>query len=764
MSAMPPPVDGRERVHDAERRSLARAAAPQFFAMRAKIRVAAWTEAAATAAFFLLGYAALTFVLDRWLRLETPARGVMLAALVALTVRRLWTRCLQPLRASLPDDELALAVERQEPSLRESLISSLQFDRSLDARDDDGRMLAGQSEGLMRAVVDDMRDRLATVPFAQALDGKRMGRFTSGLVGVAAAFALWALLSWPTLSLWARRNLLLSAQEWPRYTQLSFVGADGGVLRLPQGDALTITVRASGELPDQVFLRSEFASGESGLEPMSRTGDEEHSLTMEALLEDVTLVAEGGDGVSSSLRVQIVERPRLEGVAVQVVFPAYMEKEPEDVPPTEGEVRIVRGSELRIRGRSTKPAKSAFVILGDQKTDLAVAQDGATFEGSITPDASALLTIDVIDQDLLGVGSPQKLSVRLVEDKPPSVEFKLRGVGPVVTAQVRMPGELKAKDDFGVAKVVAEFRAVVDAPQGKAPGEDGKQGDAQKPVAPADVPFAPIDATWREPLQKGAVRHETTAIVDILQRNKKPEAEDDPSNEVRPGMLLSLRFVATDNFGPGAAHVTNGEPLTFRVVTRDKLVDELRRRQVEQRMEAQKIRDEESQALLVLRETMSPKSDDPRAKEARLQFKQIAARQQSLGRRVALVSDLYQRILWEYENNRIWEPSKVREYEALTATPLLDLGKNAFPATARDVATFADTGDEELRASAVEACDEILRRLDAILRIMEQVETLAALIEQLRGVIKLEDSAIRDVETRLKAAGESLFQRPSKDK
>ena len=42
--------------------------------------------------------------------------------------------------------------------------------------------------------------------------------------------------------------------------------------------------------------------------------------------------------------------------------------------------------------------------------------------------------------------------------------------------------------------------------------------------------------------------------------------------------------------------------------------------------------------------------------------------------------------------------------------------------------------------------------------------TLAALIEQLRGVIKVEDSAIRDVENKLKAAGESLFLKPGKQK
>ena len=222
----------------------------------------------------------------------------------------------------------------------------------------------------------------------------------------------------------------------------------------------------------------------------------------------------------------------------------------------------------------------------------------------------------MIDRDQLGAGSPHKLSVRLVDDKAPSVEFKLRGIGPLVTAQVRIPGELKAKDDFGMTKVVAEFRAVDDAPQQKAPGADNApQGvEATKPATVGDVPFVAIDAALRDALQPGSVRYETSATIDVLRRNKKPDAETDPQNEVRPGMLLSLRFAATDNFGPGAPHVTNGEAFTFRVVTRDKLVDELRRRQVEQRMEVQKIRDDEAQAQLVLRETLSPKSEDPRAK------------------------------------------------------------------------------------------------------------------------------------------------------
>jgi hypothetical protein len=57
---------------------------------------------------------------------------------------------------------------------------------------------------------------------------------------------------------------------------------------------------------------------------------------------------------------------------------------------------------------------------------------------------------------------------------------------------------------------------------------------------------------------------------------------------------------------------------------------------------------------------------------------------------------------------------------------------------------------------------DILERLDAIIKVMEQAETLAALLERLRGVIKVEDPAIRDAERRLKEAGDRVFGRDDK--
>ena len=720
--------------------------------LRHRARIGIWIEAGALLLLALLGYAAITWALDRHLRLEWPFRLVLLAAFAFAAARIARRRLLLPLAVPLDDDEMAIAVERRSPSLQQALISSLQFERMLRGG---GRVV--ESEELMAAVVADVHGRLHTVPFAAALDARRVRNHGVLGAGVLALFLLWGIVDGQSLRIWALRNLALASVAWPRYTSLSFAGTEGEVVRLPQGDPLTVHVAVGGPVPDQVFLRYDYKGGDRGVEAMSRTGDREFTLTVPALIEDAVLSAEGGDGVSPPLRIEIVERPRLEDVVVRVVFPAYMKKEPETVPATEGELRLLRGSELQLAGRSHKPLREAFALFEDEKIPLQRDGDRA-FRGSYVPKSGGLLKLDVIDEDQLGAGSPPKLLVRMVDDKPPTIDFKMRGISTLITAQARIPGDLKIKDDFGITAVTAGVRVVDDTPEARKPAAANDQPQpAQPQQPPAPLPFDAVEAIFGDALAAGAVKYETAASIDLKQLNKTPDA-DAPGNKVRPGMLLSLRFQAKDNYGPGEPHLANGEVLSFRVVTQEKLIEELRRRQVEQREEAMRIRDEERTAMLELKETLNPKANDEHASLAKARFKTLARQQQGLGRRVAFVGDVYQRILWEYENNRVWEPKKTREFEEVITMPLAALAREAFPATSKQVDEFAGSADEALRTAALAGYAEILERLDAIIEVMERAETLAAVLEHLRGVIKLQDQAVIEAERRLKEAGERIFR------
>ncbi|MFO1076517.1 MAG: hypothetical protein U1E73_02190 [Planctomycetota bacterium] len=722
--------------------------------LRGRARTGIWIEALGVLALLLVAYAVPTWITDRFLRLEWAWRALLLATFAVVLLRMLARRLFRPLAVTLDDEEMALAVERRAPGVRQALISALQFDDAL------GRGTGGaDSRAMMAAVVADTTSRLEAIPFHNAIDGSRVRRFAGGIAVALLFFGIWIGVDAGSFGIWARRNLLLTNVDWPRYTTLAFAE----IRAVPQGDPLTVHVKATGAEPEQVFIDYTFKSGEHGTEPMSATGDGEFTWAIDAVIEDVVLRAEGGDAMPVEMRVVVVERPRIEDFALTVVFPDYMGREPELVPPTEGDVRVPRGGKVRIAGRSQKKIVEAFALFGEEsKLPLTAAPDGRSFAGEIAPDSSGLLVVDVIDTDKLGAGTPPKVLLRVGEDKAPSIDFRLRGVGSLITAFARIPGDLKVKDDFGLRAIDAEMRAVDDQ------STDRKPDEATPKV---EVPFENVAATYDEKLDPNAVRYESRVSVDLRQWSPEND-ENSPNNRVRPGMLVSLHFGATDNFGPGDPHHGYGETMSFRVVTREKLAEELRRRQVEQRGELEKLIKEHEAAMLEFGELVQvvlQKKDEGREKQVQTRFKALARQQIALGRRTAFIAETYQRILWEYENNRLIDATRVRQMESVIPEPLTALGKEAFPASGRRVDAFGGSRDEAASIEAVSGYAEIDKRLLAVLKEMEQAESLALILEALRDVIKIEDSVLQDVEKKAREAetdilGPGKNDKPNKDK
>lgn len=722
------------------------AARERLHQQRTRARQGIWIETVGIVALMLVAYALPTLLTDRFLRLEWAFRALLLASFGVVVIRTVRRRLMQPLDIKLTDEEMALAVERKSPELEQVLISSLQFDRELGVE-----TKSIESMEMKAAVVTSVRDRLQSIPFARAIDAVRVRKFALGIFGMLVFFGGWAGIDSESLGIWASRNVFLTNTDWPRYTTLTFANESGEV-HLPQGDSLTVRVRVDGPMPDQMFLDYEFADGDTGSEPMSLTGDQEFSWTIDSVLTDVTLRVQGGDSLPVELAVKIVARPRVDGLAVRVTLPAYMEREPYDVPSTEGELRLPRGAQLTFSAKSQKPLTSAFLLFGnDKKIDLPVGKDKLSFSGEFFPKESGLMIIDVIDSDSLGAGTPPKLLLRVGEDKAPTIDLRLRGIGSSITYEARIPGLLNVTDDFGLRSVHAVIRGTLDQPI--------PSGPDKKPLI--EEPWLDAKPLYTIQLVKSALRYEAEASVDLTNWNTVPD-QMSPSNPFRPGMLFSLRYSAKDNFGPGDAHEGFTETMTFRIVTSDKLLEELRRRQVEQRAELQQIADEESAATLEVGETVNPLDAGEQVKLVKARFKAMARRQQALGRRARFVGEAYQRILWEFENNRLIEANKVRQMEAVITVPLEVLAKEAFPATARLVNRFLQTGEESVRAQAVEGYREISKRLAAILNEMEQAENLAALLEELRNVINLETEAIRDVKRRIKDLEDNLFNRKNK--
>ncbi len=708
--------------------------------IRARARGGIVIEAAGAIAVAFLVHGVVSYTLDRWLHLEVAFRAVLLIALALFLWRIASRRLVAPLRTTLDDGELALAVERQDPQLHQALISALEFDDDLRAGRDHG-----ESAAMMRSVIDDVERRVGAIAFLRALDARRVARFL-GLAGFGlVAFASWFVLGGAEARLWARRDLLLGSEAWPRNTWLSWDEIDASApLRIAEREDLRLRVAVRGIVPERVELRGRFAGGEEFVRPMDRIGADRFAVTLETLLEDADVRAVGGDGETPPLAIRLVARPRVTELAITVEFPEYMGKQPEELSATGGDVRVPRGSTLTLVGKSSKPLRKAELVFGqDHRTPIEIeGPDARAMRVRFAPETGGELLLEVLDTDDLGPTAPPMLHLSVVDDAPPTLEFETSGIGSSITANARIPGVLKVRDDYGIATVTASFRTMA------ATAPDG----GEKPPEPA---FEAAPVVWQDELEVGGTEADLGVVFDLLplSPNAEPGA---PENRIQPGTLLSVRFEATDVHAPDA-HRGQSEVLNLRIVTRDQLLEDLTRRQLEQRTELERVRQKEVEARAELSDILSSTSADPRASSAKLRVESLARQQLALGKKVQGIGERYGRIVDEMVNNRLFEPAVTRSLAARIVEPLGQLAREDFPRSATLVETFANTGEESARDDCLAAYDDIIARLQALIDQMETTESIAALVESLKGVIRTEREVDDLIQGLRQEQGEGVF-------
>ena len=716
-----------------------------FRSVRTRARRGIWIEGLAALAMVAAVWAVVSFVIDRGLHLETSFRAVVLALGGIAALRTVVRSLMRPLSVRLDDTEVALAIERGHRGLGQSLISAVEFERDLDRS-----ALRGQSQALMQRVVADATQGIGSLQLDRAFDRGRMRRNLRRLAGVVLAASALSVAFPSTVGLWFQRNLLLSDVEWPRATHLAFEGLPAdGVLRVAERDDVTLRVRAEGEIPEQIELDVRFASGDRSLRAMDRTEDGMFTAVLPSLLEEARVVARGGDGETGPLRITIVPRPRITSLQVLLTPPSYIAKEETALEAVAGELRVPRGSKLRILGSTSKPLRTARLVRdAEHRFDGAVDAAGTSFEITFVPEQGGAFALEAIDRDDLGPAQPTQMFVRVLEDTPPQVDFQTRGIGSMITADARLPGVLRLRDDHGLGGVKAQSRAT-DA--------TAREGGEKAP----EVPFAPIAVDWRTPLQTGATDAELELVWDLQPLMKEADSGS-MRNPIHPEMLLSIRFDATDLREPENQE-TRSEVRTLRVVTHEKMLQELRRRQGEQRRELGRVRQKVVEARAEVAEILSPTAKHDDAPKARLRVDQLARQQSSLAKTAQLIADRYRDILDEMVNNRLFEPNVVHGIEAKVVSPLVTVALEDFPDSGRLLAAFAADGTEDSRSAGVEALVQLIARLDRILEQMDRTEDLAAIVESLRVVIRSQADAENLIQRLRDAQGAGIFGRDKEE-
>lgn len=359
-----------------------------------------------------------------------------------------WRGGLRAWRQRLDDDAVALMIERALPAFRSRFIAAVQL-----ARGDSG------ATSLVRALVAETSALSATLSFAEVVRTDRLRRWLQAAGTASVVAGGLALLGGPnTLPLLTRA--LLWNNPVPRKTQIE----TSGDRTVAVGDDVEIRATARGLVPAGGRLLLETASGRKQEFTFDAVSGERAAFArvLRSVQESFTFRIALGDAQTLRVRVTVRPRPAVASLECTQHFPAYTGLPPR--PRALGDLKILAGSRLALRAKSTRPVTAGSIrLLGDdgetpvQTAPLAVdAQDPTLLRGEIAIPAkgAAGLSLQLADADGIASRGGAVHRLDIVQDQPPTVRLLLpERREELLTRDATMLIAFEAADDFGIARV-----------------------------------------------------------------------------------------------------------------------------------------------------------------------------------------------------------------------------------------------------------------------------------------------------------------------
>jgi hypothetical protein len=697
---------------------------------------------------------------------------VVAVTIVVITGTMLFGRLHRP----LPDDSLALLVERQHPQLGGRLVTAVQLSQP-------GRSGDSHSVELLHHV------HQQAAQAVEQVDPNRVFRWQpllrkSLIVGpLALCLLLFVAISPQSFALAASRLSLLSDEPWPRRAHLQMVGIELPIvtaaedeaaatllqqfvdrtIRLPRGSNGTLRIRAlaeGAELPVVCTVHYRGDDGTRGQSNMRRVGrvvDGFQSFVLDGpplsdLAESFDFSVRGLDDRLEDYRIEAVEPPAITAMNLVVRYPDYLRGEGSGEVDLETQyqagLRLPEGSDVTLIASSSRPLGEVDVVL---KSDVGLQP---TLPLVLSPDRtevslpirrfSAATTVRIVprDEDGISAQASYRYFLGLVLDEPPLLEIELDGIGSAVTPIAKIPIQAFARDDYGIERLDVSV------------AQAGESSEA----APAATVSPPLDREG-----KGSV---TLDLRDLVAAGQLPE--------LVPGGAIHLFGEATDAYDLGSNHVTRSEVFRLQLVSAEQLLALLERRELALRArleqtigETRNLRD----TLNLLRRGFQAATDnqlDEIERTRELQLRRLRVQQSGLqasktSEELAGIVASLDDILREMVNNRVDSVDRrerigegVRDpLNQIVEEPLREL-RDQILQIEQSIAEPAIAAEKSI--SAVESAEDVLLRLTAVLDKMLDLESYNEILDMVRELIEDQQHVLDDTMIERKKRVLDLFK------
>lgn len=533
------------------------------------------------------------------------ARTILLVLLGITLAFLFWRLLVGRLQKPLPDDSLALLVERHHPEIGGRLVTAVQLEQG-------GRIGDAHAPALLRRVHAEAAAAVGGVDSNRIFRWQPLVRKVWMVVPMLIATIAFAVVSPSAFGRAAGRLLLITDKPWPRQALLEMVGVElpvvgadeaeplpprlvtfeDSVARLPLGSSGTLRVlaRAEGAVVPEVctvyFVTDGGIRGQANMRRVGRIVDGNQAFVLDGpplagLTESVTISVRGLDARLDRFRIEAVQPPALSRLQVVTTDPEYLQPIGQSGPrPTrsvdyQAGLRVREGARAELRARSSVPLGrvDARMLVGNsasQAPPIELSADGTEFS-LVLDDLRQPATIIVVPEDRDGISAqvPYRYFLGVVSDEKPEIELRLRGIGTAITRNARLPIYGTVKDDYEIEKALATLSILDKGETVAATDEEGE-------------PLPPQGDTNARRSINTPIRSDREGQFELT-IDLRDLAEDKESglSIPEPGGAVNLIGEASDRYNlDGRVHRTTSQLYKLDIVTPENLLALLERREL----------------------------------------------------------------------------------------------------------------------------------------------------------------------------------------
>jgi hypothetical protein len=398
----------------------------------------------------LLSLLAGLMVLPVWLKVSLLVLASTLAGylFVRYGLIRLW-------RGNI--DSMAVRLEDKHPELKGRLIAAIQFARM--------QKSPGYSAELMAMTEQQALARSARLNFGEAVSlypVLRAGR----VFAVAAVLAVAMLLLAPGLFTYSYEVYSHPTEEIAPPLGYRLVPFPGSVEWVKYRDIEIGAVLYGDRFPDEAAIHYRLVGGSwqqtrIDLSKVNRTTwGQSDSTRVATRLRQINrsfdYYVEAGRLKTEVQKVDVVDRPRVEGIKLSIFYPEYTELPPTVIDENNGSFSAVVGSRVNMQLETNLPVQAAELVFSDSsRAPMKVA--GKSAETALRVDSSRAYYVRLTDH--LGEENPDPIEYYMtaIPDEFPSIDVLSPGFDVNLSDEMLLPLKVRIFDDFGFSSLVLKY-------------------------------------------------------------------------------------------------------------------------------------------------------------------------------------------------------------------------------------------------------------------------------------------------------------------